>query len=146
LNSTSFYRRAAALPLILPVFAVGVLLTYPSGRHPHPLTGLGLDIAGFVAFAGAWGVLPYVVYLAAVFGIRRPRSEGALRRAVWLAPFAIGIPFGLAFGVIGLVQRGAGSAASALAFWGTSAIVAGLFYAILIEGSFHLAKSRGWIT
>ncbi|MBA4158436.1 MAG: hypothetical protein H0X65_13280 [Gemmatimonadetes bacterium] len=65
----SFYRWAAALPFVVPVLCGLLFFAFaPDGAVITPAAAIFLEVCFVIAMAGAWGVLPYLIYLAVVFG------------------------------------------------------------------------------
>lgn len=141
----SFYRHAAALPLALPLYAGVLVAVAHFSDADHLARSRFLNYAFTVAFIGAWSAVPYIVYLAFLFGVWRPRTEAQFRRSVWSAPFVIGIPFGLVHAGEAVLGGDINFAAPGFLFWGGMAIGVGLSYAVLIEVLFWIAKWLHWI-
>jgi hypothetical protein len=147
MTTQSFYRGAAVLPFVVPPIA-GILLTTapPGGPDASALATVYLDILATFALAGVWSAVPYLLYLLAVFGYWKPQTEPQFRRAVWLAPLAIGLPFGLVHALMGIMTDGGLNAAVSLfLFWAGLAVTVGLAYAFLIEVLLWAGKRGGCI-
>jgi hypothetical protein len=141
-----FYRRAAVVPVVLPLLAAAYLLLRAAAASPPSESGRKAeDVAGFLAIAGAFSLVPYGIFVALVITTFRPTTEREFRRLSWLAPSWIAGPFAIAVGVIVLPGAGPMTALRLGTLCGILALTTGYFYAGLINAAFVAAKRIGWI-
>jgi membrane protease YdiL (CAAX protease family) len=146
MTTAVFYRRAAFVPVIVPVvtaISLGVLIA--TGAQPSPVMSAVVDVLGYSIFAGAWSALPYGVFVLIARRWFRPRTASQFRRLSWAAPVLIAVPFGLLHATVGAVERGWRTALPMLVFWGGQALVVGIAYSALINGSLVIAQRLNWV-
>ncbi len=123
-----WYRRATALPYIVPIIggAIGQLMHF----RPSPL----VDLFVILGFAAIYQTIPYTIFLIVVWLAVKPRSVRALRRTALLAPIAIAIPFAVAATIFDSGRHPSlDDFFPGVALYGIPAVVVGYFYVMLVE-------------
>ena len=140
MTATSFYRRAAFLPVLCPVLAAGIVALSGVSTIPTSVKRGVDDVAGFVALAGVAGLIPYALWGVIVLAWTRPETEADNRRLSWLAPICIAVPFGLGVALATTGSRPARDAIGSFATWGMLALAVGYFYTVTANVALSVAK------
>jgi len=141
ISAEAFYRRAAFLPLVLPVLAAGlVTLMNVSGIADRPGSIAVADLAGFIAIAGVVGIAPYGLWAVIAVAFTNPTTERDYRRMSWFAPGFIAFPFGLLLGLLELGRAPLGSAIKTFTTFGILALGVGYAYAVVVNLGLLIAK------
>lgn len=143
----SFYRRAAWLPVVVPVIAAALAAALEMARPASvpPWTRVVVDTLLFVAFSGVFSLLPYGIFVAIVMLSLQPSEEKGYRRITWLGPSMIALPFAIVCTLFFRPQGGWIGMVRSFAMWGQLALAVGYAYALLIEGAFRATKRLGWV-
>jgi hypothetical protein len=147
MTAETYYRRAAFLPVAVPVLAFVLLLVLSA--IGEPAKGLLLatdDVAGFLVIAGLLSLLPYGLFVGIALSWAEPSTEADYRRLSWLAPGFIALPFGLVMGLFALGSKSLVGAVGSFATWGLLALGVGYFYAVLINLGLFAAKRLRYVT
>jgi len=146
-TAESFYRRALALPVVLPLAATAILFLTEGWEEPTVIVYPVLSVAGFLMLAGVWSAIPYAAFLVVVFLFRkRLRSAQQMRKVAWTAPGAIAVVFATCHAVPALADGRWRAAGALFAFWGALAALTGYGYVAIIETALDVARRRGLVT
>jgi hypothetical protein len=142
----SFYRKAAWLPVVVPVIAAALAAALEMSGLPRvpPWTRV-VDTLLFVAFSGVFSLLPYGIFVAIVMLSLQPSEEKGYRRITWLGPSMIALPFAIVCTLFLRQQGGWIGMVRSFAMWGLLALAVGYAYALLIDGAFRATKRLGWV-
>ena len=144
---TSFYRRAAFLPVAIPIVAALVAMM-SNGAHVPPDGPLYtfVDTLLFIAVAGVVGLIPYGLFIGVVLSSIRPTSGQEMRRLSRLAPSMIAFPFGLAVALLmPMAPGGLRGRVSSFYMFGLLALGVGYGYVLVVEIALLLGRRLGWI-
>jgi hypothetical protein len=136
-----FYALAAALPLVAPL--AGVTAVGLTAHNERPTPAIATEFGVVLVFVGLYSTVPYLLFLFVSWRRLRRADAGALRRAAWLAPLFIAIPFGPVFALTSGSGGGVRAFAVAAGIGAAWALVAGYSYVAVIEVARRLGMWSG---
>lgn len=140
MTTEQFYRRATVLPFVAAAAAAIGMNTIAPGRDAVSSALFGTS--ALLVFASFYAIIPYALFLIAVWLFVRPKGESALRRTALLAPIVIAIPFAVVFASWGGIVSPE-SFYDALIFAGLTSLALGYVYVLVIETALLVLKKSG---
>ena len=147
MNEQRFFRIASFLPLVVPAIAGTTSWLFPRFEG-YQWEGVLANInnwLAFVALAGAYSALPYVVFLLLLHVIIRPKARRTWLRVLFVTPIALPIAVAVALGLYAGQGVGVLFNMDTAGFWGLMGLYTSVSYGLCIGALYYVGRRAGFI-